>query len=218
VGIQFVDALRPKAVMFENVKGILSPRFDEYRLKLSDELNRLGYVSEWKILQASHFGVPQYRPRAILVAMQRKHWTNFAWPIGKPTSSTVGAKLKKLMGANNWSGLDDWRNRANAIAPTIVGGSKKHGGPDLGPARSKQAWLELGVDGSKIAEAAPAKFFMGTPQLTTQMVARLQDFPADWKFFGPKTVAYRQIGNAFPRSVAFAVAVQIKIALGGAAS
>lgn len=55
------------------------------------------------------------------------------------------------MKENSWSGADDWIKQASSIAPTIVGGSKKHGGPDLGPARARKAWAVLGVDGLGIA-------------------------------------------------------------------
>jgi DNA (cytosine-5)-methyltransferase 1 len=117
------------------------------------------------------------------------------------------------MASRGWKGADAWSKRANDIAPTIVGGSKKHGGPDLGPTRARRAWKELGVNGSVLANSPPEPDFVGDPMLTVQMVALLQGFPKDWNFVGGKTSAYRQIGNAFPPPVAAAVAWQIKIAL-----
>ena len=98
-------------------------------------------------------------------------------------------------------------------APTLVGGSKKHGGPDLGPTRAKKAWATLGVDGMGIWDEAPERDFVGMPRLTTRMAARIQGFPDEWEFFGKKTAAYRQIGNAFPPPVAAAVGRQIRAAL-----
>ena len=53
------------------------------------------------------------------------------------------------MAANGWRAAAAWRDRANEIAPTIVGGSKNHGGPDLGPTRAKKAWATLGVKRSR---------------------------------------------------------------------
>jgi DNA (cytosine-5)-methyltransferase 1 len=108
-----------------------------------------------------------------------------------------------------WPGAEAWRDRADEIAPTIVGGSLKHGGPDLGPTRARKAWATLGVDGLGIADAAPSKNQTGMPRLTVKMVAKLQGFPDDWRFSGGKTAAYRQVGNAFPPPVARAVAQQI---------
>jgi DNA (cytosine-5)-methyltransferase 1 len=99
------------------------------------------------------------------------------------------------------------------VAPTIVGGSKKHGGPDLGPTRAREKWRQMGVNGGSIAETAPEPDFVGLPRLTTRMVARLQGFPDDWHFTGKKTAAYRQIGNAFPPPVARALGQAIASAL-----
>ena len=98
---------------------------------------------------------------------------------------------------------------ANSIAPTLVGGSKKHGGPDLGPTRAKKAWASLGVDAHGLADEAPDRDFIGRPRLTARMTARLQGFDDEWQFFGRKTAAYRQIGNAFPPPVARAVGLAI---------
>lgn len=120
------------------------------------------------------------------------------------------------MAAFGWPHAKAWSKQANQIAPTIVGGSKKHGGPDLGPTRAKRAWLELNVDGKGLANEPPHPDFEGTPKLTVPMVAQLQGFPKDWKFYGKKTPAYRQVGNAFPPPVAKAVALQINKAISSA--
>jgi DNA (cytosine-5)-methyltransferase 1 len=123
--------------------------------------------------------------------------------------------LADLMGGEGWPGAMDWAARACGIAPTIVGGSKKHGGPDLGPTRAREAWKGLGVDGLGIGDAAPGPLFPvdQRPKLTVRMVARLQGFPDWWEFSGRKTAAYRQVGNAFPPPVARALGEAIRAAL-----
>jgi DNA (cytosine-5)-methyltransferase 1 len=213
VGVNYVDAIRPKAVMFENVRGMLGPRFADYRTWIDARLKKLGYVSDWKLLNASDYGVPQVRLRAILVAVKKSHSDQFNWPSGKKTSKTVGSTLHGQMRANGWMQADNWRENANSLAPTIVGGSKKHGGADLGPSRTKAAWAELMVDGCNIANSAPIKNFIGMPQLTLPMVSRLQGFPSTWMFSGKKTAAYRQIGNALPPPVARAIAKALAVVL-----
>jgi len=214
--LELAAAIRPKAVMLENVRGLLDPIFDTYRQAVTDKLDEMGYAASWRLLNASDFGVPQLRPRVIMVALQ-KDLGEFSWP--EPAkwgvAPTVGEALKDLMAENGWAGADEWALRANSVAPTLVGGSKKHGGPDLGPTRARKAWLALGVDGRTIAEQAPEPGFTGTPRLTVRMAARLQGFPDDWEFVGRKTNAYRQVGNAFPPPVAHAVGVQIRAAITG---
>jgi DNA (cytosine-5)-methyltransferase 1 len=210
VAIDVVDQLRPRAVMIENVRGILDAVFEDYRKYIGGELKRLGYTTDWRLLNASDFGVPQLRPRVVFVAIEDKYAGDFEWPRPQEVrAKTVGETLYDLMAANGWKGAKAWKQRANEIAPTIVGGSKKHGGPDLGPTRAKRAWAALGVNGHTLAEDAPGPNFVGMPRLTVPMVARIQGFPDEWKFSGKKTNAYRQVGNAFPPPVAFSVAKQI---------
>lgn len=216
--IRLVSECKPQAVMLENVRGLLDSVFDEYRAKIIADLKKLGYTAEWRLLNASDFGVPQLRPRVIFVALKKDAAYHFNWPsaILSPPP-TVGEALFDLMAGNGWRGANQWREQASDIAPTLVGGSKKHGGPDLGPTRAKRAWASLGVDGMGIADASPEKDFIGMPRLTVRMAARIQGFPDHWQFSGKKTAAYRQIGNAFPPPVACAVGTQIHAALNAAA-
>jgi DNA (cytosine-5)-methyltransferase 1 len=215
----FPEAIRlarecmPRAVMIENVRGILDAKFEDYRAKIMQDLTELGYKAEWRLLNASDFGVPQLRPRVVFVALRQDIAGYFRWPeVRDAPPPTVGEALFDLMGERGWKGAKQWKERACDIAPTLVGGSKKHGGPDLGPTRAKRAWASLGVDGHGIAERVPDAKFIGMPRLTVRMAARIQGFPDDWVFSGSKTAAYRQIGNAFPPPVAKAVGIQIKLA------
>jgi DNA (cytosine-5)-methyltransferase 1 len=212
-GLRIIGEVRPKAVMIENVKGILDPKFAAYRDQIDGRLKKLGYVSQWKLLNASDYGGSQLRPRVVIVALQSKYASEFKWPEKKRKPKSVGPLVYDLMAARGWRGAGDWKKLANSIAPTIVGGSKKHGGPDLGPTRARKAWAALGVDGLGIANEAPDETFEGMPRLTTRMVARIQGFPDEWAFWGKKTAAYRQVGNAFPPPVAHAVAVEIAKAI-----
>jgi DNA (cytosine-5)-methyltransferase 1 len=256
--LDIIDALRPKAVMIENVRGILEPPefFIDYRISILDRLRRLGYLvpeidsshsateqdivmrSVWRRLDASDFGVPQLRPRAILVAIHKNAVQpgspQFRWPVKiKGTPVTVHAVLHESMEARcrkfwdkNLHGqpagpgektgqkiYEDWEKAVSGkpVAPTLVGGSRKHGGADLGPTRAKRAWRDLGVDGMGIAndpeDCVPERdlFRPDGPMLTVAQAAMIQGFPEDWKFQGRKTARYRQVGNAFPPPVAEAV-------------
>lgn len=216
--LRLVEMLGPTAIMIENVRGLLATKFNSYRAAILRRLAAMpggGYVGEWRILEAHHFGVPQLRPRAVLVALRPRAWEHFTWPNPDeyPSAPSVGEVLLPSMQARGWEGATAWAAAADRIAPTLVGGSRKHGGPDLGPTRAKREWRRMGVDGHGLADDVPGPGFVGLPRLTVRQAALLQGFPSDWVVCGRKTSAYRQVGNAFPPPVAEAVGRQIAAAL-----
>ncbi|AKZ55957.1 Modification methylase NaeI [Streptomyces ambofaciens ATCC 23877] len=260
--LEIIDTLKPKAVMIENVRGILEPPefFIEYRNWILRHLAKSGYVVPgvdtaqsakaqdlamrkiWRRLDASDFGVPQLRPRAILVAFHKsvlKEPSDFRWPLHVNTGrATVFDRLEPSMrercekfwdknqrGEQAQPGertgkdvYDEWRAAAEkaaalgrGVAPTLVGGSRKHGGADLGPTRAKRAWAAMKVNAMGVAndpetcDAERDLFREAGPMLTVEQAATIQGFPRDWNFQGKKTARYRQVGNAFPPPVAEAV-------------
>jgi DNA (cytosine-5)-methyltransferase 1 len=213
--LRLIAQAKPPAVMLENVRGLSTARFADYRRDVLTQLDKLGYEADWQVLNACNFGVPQLRPRFILVALKRKYFRYFRWPRPVGSPPTVGKAIGALMAAGGWPGAPAWVQHANGIGPTLVGGSKKHGGADLGPSRAKAAWRLMHVDGGGLADAPPGPDFPidGHPKLTLAMTARIQGFPTDWQFVGRKTAAYRQVGNAFPPPVAFAIASSLRDAL-----
>ncbi len=208
--LRLVGEIQPKIVMIENVRGLLSSTFKSYRNSILMALAKLGYNTHIQLLNASDYGVPQLRPRVIIIGVSSMLNDTFVYPFpNRKETRTVGDTLYDLMVENGWYGAEEWKNKANSIAPTIVGGSKKHGGADLGPTRARQAWAELGIDGRGVADAAPANDFIGMPRLTPRMIARIQGFPDEWSFGDRKTKACRMIGNAFPPPVACVVGKKI---------
>ena len=212
--LRLVKECNPKVVMLENVRGILDVKFKEYRRHILDELYNLGYQCDWRLVNASDYGVSQLRPRAILVALKKQYFDYFQWPAKNEVPPlTVGELLYDEMSSLGWENAGKWKLAANNIAPTLVGGSKKHGGADLGPTRAKQSWARLGVDGKGLANLPPVNGSKEMPRLTLKMTALIQGFPKEWQFAGKKTPAYRQVGNAFPPPVAKAIGLSIKKAL-----
>ncbi len=260
--LKIVEELRPRAIMIENVRGILEPPevFIDYRRSIVNRLYDLGYdvpqidadwsarkqnaemSRVWRRVDAKKFDVPQLRPRAILVAIHKNalRGCEFAWPAEDlDRTSTVLDKLSRSMYdrcRDYWTlnkegkpalpgevtGKDifrAWRKAARlalrsssgGVAPTLVGGSRKHGGADLGPTRAKRAWAAMGVDGNGLAndreQCDPKRdlFRPAGPMLTVEQAAIIQGFPPTWNFAGKKTAQYRQVGNAFPPPVAEAI-------------
>ncbi|MFK4064892.1 DNA cytosine methyltransferase [Streptomyces sp. NPDC029674] len=259
--LELVKELNPRAVMIENVRGIMDPKFADYRDWIKARLQGgtyleengeqahdqgLGYtVCKWGVLEASDFGVPQLRPRAVLVAIRNDVLKDvkYEWPT--PTHEdpvSVAVSLQPTMheryeryfegehAERARAAYERWLKKAEerdaelkgkggGIAPTLVGGSKKHGGADLGPSRAKAAWKQLGVSGLGVANDADKCKEKGTedrdlfgpdgPMLTVEQAAIIQGFPRKWDFTGGKTAQYRQVGNAFPPPVAKAVGESI---------
>lgn len=262
--LELVDLLKPRAVLIENVRGIMDPKFASYRNWITAKLEGGTYIDDngamveepgldyvvgkWGILEASNFGVPQLRPRAVLVAFRKDviRKISYQWP--EPTYSvpvSVAKSLRKSMAERyRWyeenseeprstqarEAYETWYKKAKerhallqgkggGIAPTLVGGSKKHGGADLGPSRAKASWKLLGISGMGVANDNETCRTRGTedrdlfgpdgPMLTVEQAAIIQGFPEKWKFAGGKTAQYRQVGNAFPPPVAKAVGESI---------
>ncbi|MFJ5263599.1 DNA cytosine methyltransferase [Streptomyces sp. NPDC088387] len=259
--LELVEALEPRAVMIENVRGIMDPKFSDYRDWITARLQGgtyreedgqmvrvkgLGYtVCKWGVLEASDFGVPQLRPRAILVAFRDDVIKDlkYEWPtathedpvsVAKSLEPTMHERYKRYFGGLHseraHAAYDRWlakatkrdaelKGKGGGIAPTLVGGSKKHGGADLGPSRAKAAWKQLGVSGMGVAndidmcakKETEERDLFGSdgPMLTVRQAAIIQGFPQEWDFSGGKTAQYRQVGNAFPPPVARAVGKSI---------
>jgi DNA (cytosine-5)-methyltransferase 1 len=208
--LEIVKTVRPRAILIENVRGIVTDKFKFYRHKIDAALEKEGFQTYWTAFNALSFGVAQTRFRAFLVARRKKDTRPLDWPLDfekrpeKPR--TVADAIGDMMGERGWRGVEQWKKQADAPAPTVVGGSHKHGGPDLGPTRARREWAALGVDGLGLANEAPGKEFNGMPRLTIPMVAELQSFPEGWQFAGGKTHSYRQVGNALPVKMAAGVA------------
>ena len=209
--LRIVQEVKPRAVLIENVRGILTERFASFRTHVDTALNKQGFDTYWMGFNAAEFGVPQNRFRAFLIALRRGETKPLEWPLPmQRTTPTVGEAIGDLMGARGWRKVSSWKKNAQSPAPTIVGGSHKHGGPDLGPTRARKEWAELGVDGLALANEPPSPDFVGMPRLTISMVARLQSFPDEWLFEGTKTQAYRQVGNALPVKLALAMGEAVR--------
>ncbi|NGO51092.1 DNA cytosine methyltransferase [Mesorhizobium camelthorni] len=213
-----VKQLRPKAVMLENVTGALHGTNSMYRLEILAEMAAMGYDAEWRTLYGPEFGLCQKRERAILVAFQPGIMHRFRWPTPLRTAPpTVGQTLKDLVGAKGWKHVDAWAEKANGLAPTLIGGSQKKKGIDLAQKKSRESWTVLGVEPSGLAKSIPDENSPANvlPKLTLRMMARIQDFPDDWQFCGSKQQQFRQIANAFPPRMARAMGLAIMRALTG---
>ncbi|OUS94601.1 DNA cytosine methyltransferase [Rhodococcus sp. NCIMB 12038] len=220
--VWLAHAVRPRALLIDNVPDLVtSDAYAGIRAFMEGELAHLGYGLRWFVINAVDHGVPQDRKHGVLVAIEGKAAERFETPRGSGVRQSVGEALRTSMRAQGWYEADDWAARADRPAPTLVGGSWDRGGADLGPTGSKRAWARLGVDGGTVGDEVPAHDFLWDPQagrkgmvrLTVEQVARLQGFPSDWTISGRKTARYRQIANAMPPPLAYALGRAIGVAL-----
>jgi len=216
--IRIIEQTRPRAILLENVKGVLYERFDAYRLDILAQLKRFGYDAQWQTLNAAHFGVPQSRVRSFLVGFRDKVMQRFVWPMPDPhyveNPWTISAALYDMAAARDWKGIEKWAEKAHALAPTIIGGSARKQGMDLGQRNAQLAWEDKGVNGKAIAKLAPGPDDTAeNVTLTLSMLAWLQNFPAQWQFQGSRQAVFRQIANALPPTVALHLGCAIRSAL-----
>ena len=151
----------------------------------------------------------------------------FRWPAPNPVAPpSVGELLFDRMSADGWRGAEAWRDKAAGLAPTIVGGSEKHGGADLGrpgasgpgpgSALTARASPATSPADGRFERSSEGKFaYVGAdgPMITVGMGALIQGFPASWGFAGGKTSRWRQVGNAFPPPAARALGLSVRTAL-----
>jgi DNA (cytosine-5)-methyltransferase 1 len=216
-------AVQPRALVIENVPTLVDDdSFAPIRHFLHEELEHLGYELTWFVLNASDFGVPQDRKQGILVAVKQQWASAFRPP--RPTVHehvSVGEALAPSMRSRGWPDADHWAAQATSVAPTLVGGSKAHGGPDFGPSGTKAKWRRMGVYTKSFGNEPPGADFKWDPALgddglvriTVDQAALLQGFPEDWRFAGGKTARYRQVGNAAPPAVGEALGRAVAEAL-----
>src|SRR6202050_583581 len=87
--LRLVDECEPTAIMLENVSGLSTARFAAYRSRILEKLHERQYETSWQLVNACNFGVPQLRPRFILVAMTADVYEHFEWPTDSIEPLTV---------------------------------------------------------------------------------------------------------------------------------
>jgi DNA-cytosine methyltransferase len=220
VGIDIVGKLLPRAVLFENVKGITIKRHVAFRLEIISGLEQLGYTCFWKVLAAEDYGVAQKRHRAFLVAFRDSSAAaRFAWPTFTPPyyirPMTVYDAVRPVAESKGWKIPDDVKAKLSRFSPTITGGSEKKTSLNLGRPSVQKVWRSMEVIGKYIPIDPPEPDHVGPFRLTLPMLAAIQGFPRDWQFSGTRVEVLRQIANAVPHPMAAYVGASIRLALTG---
>ena len=210
--IRVIDAKRPKFFLAENVKGILSLGKGEVFKMILNDFAELGYKVQYQVLNAADYGVPQTRMRVIIVGVRKD--LDFIYTYPAPTNSRDGE-----------GGLPKWISVSDALAalpdPDLPNNLPNHeyskyklsfngylGHRPLDPDMPAPTVTARGDDrGGVVILPHPS----GTRRMSCRELATIQSFPLNFDFQGNRSSIYRQIGNAVPVLLGYAVAKQFNL-------
>ena len=205
--IRMIKAKKPKFFLAENVKGILSLGKGKVFEMILDDFTSLGYTVKYKVLNAADYGVPQTRMRVIIIGVRNDIDFDYQYP--QPTNDKDGK-----------NGLPRWVSVSDAMAdipdPDLPNDMPNHiyskyklnfngylGHRPLDPDKPAPTVTARGDSkGGVVILPHPN----GQRRMSGRELATVQSFPLDYEFSGNNSSVYRQIGNAVPPLLGYAVA------------
>ena len=244
--IKVVSALRPRFFIMENVKGLASMPSDPtdkasqpVLQTILDSFSKLGYHTVHGVLDAVHYGTPQFRERLVIVGSRDgedvflpapTHFHRHQNPLMRwRTLGDAIANLPETGAHTNFSPAvkrflalvpagGNWKSLPSNLTQEAMGGAFESGGGKVGFYRR----LSLKEPAPTLVTSPIQKATMlchpsELRPLSVPEYARLQQFPDDWKFEGKTSDCYRQIGNAVPVTLGLALGeMLISVAQGNA--
>lgn len=207
--IRVIEDKKPKFFLAENVKGLTNlGKGEVFKMILSD-FEQLGYRVRYKILNAADYGVPQTRLRVIIVGVRNDIGCEYEFPRethsqdgqdGLPEWVSVSEALKELPDPDS---ENDVPNHTYSKYKLNINGYLGH--RLLDPDKPAPTVTARGDNrGGVVIHPHPN----GQRRMSCRELASVQSFPIDYEFSGNNSSIYRQIGNAVPPLLAYAVARQ----------
>ena len=203
----FIDAvqkLMPKVFMFENVRGLLYTNRWYFELILED-LRKLGYIIDFKLMNAVDYGIPQNRERLFVIG----HHSEFNFPAKQKNKITVGDAIGDLMKTippeskfltpAQDTYIAKYEKASDCINPRDLYSDR--------PSRTLTCRNLAAATGDmhrvKLSDGRRRRILL-------REAARLQSFPDYFIFSGKEASQFYQIGNAVPPLLAYELALSIK--------
>ena len=222
----FLEKLKPKVFLFENVRGLLSHDEGRTYKTIIDIFKKSGYVIQKEVLNAWDYGVPQKRERLITIGVRKdlnsKLKIKFPEPNeNKPVLRDILLDVPKSAGAQ----YSKYKQEIYKLVP--AGGYWRDIPEDIAKEYMKSCWdMEGGRTGilRRLSLDEPSLTVLTSPSqkqtdrchpieerpFTIRENARCQTFPDDWIFCGSVGQQYKQVGNAVPVNLAYEIGIEIK--------
>lgn len=207
--MRIIKAKMPKFFLAENVKGILSLGKGEVLKMILSDFADIGFKVQAKLLNAADFGVPQLRQRVFIVGTRDDVDFDYEYPL--PTHNQAGSNgLKKWLGVGKALKSIPDPDKKNALTNHDYSKYKLRFNGYLGhrmisPEKPAPTVTARGDDkGGVVVLHHPNN----QRRMSCRELATVQSFPLDYVFSGNRSSVYRQIGNAVPPLLAYAVANQ----------
>lgn len=234
VFLRAIKGINPKAFLIENVKGLKSQDGGNTLAIMLEALNGIGYtIYGPQVLNAVNYGVPQKRERLFIIGVRNDIKKEFLFPKPIPGIFTVHDAIRSAY-LVTWPNADRcdlgqlyspkkaavlalvppggcWRDLPDDIAKEYMGKSYYQTGGRTGIAR-RLSWDEpcLTLTCSPAQKQTERCHPSKTRPLSLREYARIQTFPDSYKFEGSISSIYKQIGNAVPVNLAYALGLSLK--------
>ena len=209
--VRAIEAIRPRAFVFENVPGLVRPKFSGYLERTLSALTTVGdgYRVSHRLVNTADYGIPQTRRRVFIIGFRQDEGEDWSFP--EPTHQEV-----EWVSAGE--ALADMPPPGDTAPKGLQGhirrdGAKTYPGHTGSPTDRPAKTIKAGVNGVPGGENM-LQFADGSVRyFTIREAARLQTFPDTWLFPGSWSVAMRQLGNAVPVEMARIVAESVASSL-----
>lgn len=205
--IRIIEAKKPKFFLAENVKGILSLGKGKVIEMILNDFSQIGYRVQKQVLNAADYGVPQTRQRVIIIGVRNDIDFHYEYPL--PTHNADGSDGRK-----KWIGVGEaLKDIPDPDLPNSVPNHEYSkykmsfngylGHRLINPEKPAPTVTARGDDrGGVVILPHPSN----KRRMTCRELATVQSFPENYHFCGNRSSVYRQIGNAVPPLLGFAVA------------